>query len=85
MTVYGWECVGPLRGDLLAAKVEVERLDYGLEMLAAELGWERAFTSFREARAAFLIEMREQDADAELIDLAAHLKASHVPVDDQTY
>lgn len=81
MKVYGWEDFGPSRGDLLAATVSVERLDYGLDVLADELCWERAFTSFREARAAFLAEMREQEADIELINLVSTLQARHLPVD----
>lgn len=80
MKIYGWEDCGPFRGDMVAAKVPAADLDFGLYLIAAELGWAQAFESFREARRAFLLEMQSQGVDGELISAARALRASDIPV-----
>ncbi len=80
MKIYGWDDTGPLRGELMAARVNARDLDFGLALVAKELGWERAFTRFSEARTALLRAMRQAGADAELIRLMKCTKASDVKV-----
>jgi hypothetical protein len=55
--------------------VDAAELDYGTDMLAGELGWEKAFTSFREAQRALVQEMTEAGVDDEMIQLVKALKA----------
>lgn len=42
MKVYGWEDVGVHRGEMVAATVPSQNLYHGVDMIAGELGWERA-------------------------------------------
>lgn len=80
MKVYGWDDTGPHRGDLLAANIAVFDLDFGLEMLAGDLGWECVFTSFKDARAALIKAMHELGVEEEIIKLTRRIAARHVPV-----
>ena len=68
-----------MRGELLAARVDARDLGLGLDLVAGELGWERAFTRFSEARTAVLQAMQQAGADAELIRLMRCIKAGDVP------
>lgn len=80
MKIYGWDDTGPYRGELLAAQIGVRDLDFGLEMIAAELGWEKAFTAFADARKALVEAMVVAGADNELVQATKNIKASYVPV-----
>jgi hypothetical protein len=78
MKVYGWDDTGPYRGELLTADVDASDLDFGLDLVAGELGWEAAFTSFSEARRTLIERMRAQGSDPELIRSLNTLKAGHL-------
>ncbi len=78
MKVYGWEDVGPFRGEMLAANVDADVLNYGLEHTAAHLGWEKAFTSFSAAKSELIRNMEYAAVDADLIEIVKGLKASYV-------
>jgi hypothetical protein len=80
MKVYGWDDTGVQRGELLAAIVDAAQLYYGVDILAGELGWERAFTSFAEARKQLVNAMSAEGVDQEIIDLVRSLKAAYVPL-----
>jgi len=80
MKVYGWNDTGPLRGEILAAEAASCDIYFGNEMLAGELGWEKAFTSFSECRRTLLKEMQDQGAGTEQIAAVRNMKAWHVPV-----
>lgn len=82
MKVYGWDDTGPYRGEMRAALVDKAALDYGLDQVAGELGWEWAFTRFQTARDALIKAMANAEADPELMALVSRLKAQHVPVQD---
>jgi len=79
MKVYGFNDVGPHRGELLCTQVEPRDLDFGMESLAHHLSWEFAATSFKEAQKQLLAEMVASDIDPELIRAIRQCKASYVP------
>lgn len=81
MKVYGYDDTGPARGELLAAIVNARDADFGMDMLADALGWEKAFTSFRAAQLELLDEMdMDADPDPDLIRMVRKLKACYVPI-----
>ncbi len=82
MKVYGYEDIGPARGELVAAVVTADAIDFGMEALAYDLGWENAFTSFREAKRALKEQMHVDGCDQELIRLVRMLKARDIPIID---
>lgn len=79
MKVYGFDCTGPHRGELMAAQIDALELEFGMEAIAAGLDWEFAATSFKAAKAELLQEMVLQDADPDLVRLARQCKARDVP------
>ncbi|MCF7821871.1 MAG: hypothetical protein K9M17_05470 [Mariprofundaceae bacterium] len=80
MKVYGWDDTGPFRGEMEAATVDASTVNFGMGCCASEIGWERAFTSFSEAKRALIDEMKSESVDPDLIDNVRGLKASFVPV-----
>lgn len=80
MKIYGWDDSGVMRGDMLAANVTARDLDFGLDAVAGDLGWEFAFLSFKDARIAMLEQMQRDGADEELIQNMRTMKASYLPV-----
>lgn len=80
MKIYGWDDAGVMRGELLAAVVAARDLDFGLEMVAGDLGWEHAYTSFAAARRDLLTLMEADGVDDELIQAVRGMKASYLPV-----
>lgn len=80
MMVYGWDDTGTSRGELVAGRIAARELDFGLERIAASLGWEQAFTAFQKAKTALIIQMRKEEADPDLIDTVHQIKASYVPI-----
>ncbi|MGB1762986.1 hypothetical protein [Alloalcanivorax xenomutans] len=79
MKVYGFDWSGPSRGDLMAAQVDAVDLEFGMDAIAANLDWEFASRSFKEAKETLLKAMTESGADPELIQAARRYKASYVP------
>ena len=80
MKVYGYDDTGPARGELIAAEIAARDLDFGLDALAGELGWEYVATAFCEAKQALVAKMCADGADEELIRMVRGMKASYVPV-----
>lgn len=80
MKVFGFDDTGPHRGDLLAAQVDKIYADhFGMEFIASDLGWEYAATSFKQAKTELIRQMKEVQADPELIQGVRECKASHIP------
>ncbi len=80
MKIYGYDDLGPMRGEMIAAHVTSSQLDFGLESVAHELGWEKAFTSFAEAKKELMKAMKADDADDDLVRTARDYRASDIPV-----
>lgn len=70
------------RGELVAANIEKFDLDFGMEAIAASLGWETAFLRFADARSSLVKAMQEEQIDSELIDLVKLTKCQYVPVQE---
>lgn len=80
MMIYGWDDTGTARGEMVAGRIDAKDLDFGLDHVAAALGWERAFTAFQQARTELVVQMRKEGVDPELIDTVRQIKASYVPI-----
>ncbi|MAN51180.1 MULTISPECIES: hypothetical protein [unclassified Marinimicrobium] len=80
MKFYGWDDCGVARGEMLATDISAGDLDFGPELLAHEIGWERGFTSFKAAQRALLEAMQAEGAASDLIDQVRRYKASYVPI-----
>lgn len=80
MKVFGYDDTGVSRGELLAAVVRAIDLDFGMDLLAKELGWEYVFTSFKKAQSDLIARMKLHGIDPDLIKTVRDTKASYVPV-----
>lgn len=80
MKVFGFEDVGPYRGEMLATDVRPIDLDFGEALLAVELGWEYCSTRFADARKKLLAAMADAGVDEELVGAVKSIKAGDVPV-----
>lgn len=76
MRVYGWDDTGVVRGELRAVVADNDIVFNHPDELPGELGWERAFTSFKKAKAALIAAMVEQESAPELIATVRSYKAS---------
>ncbi|WP_275100120.1 hypothetical protein [Sedimenticola hydrogenitrophicus] len=80
MMIYGWDDTGTARGEIVAGRIPASDLDFGLDHVAAALGWEKAFSSFQKASTELVIQMRKEGTGTELIDTVRQIKASYVPI-----
>ena len=77
MRVYGWDDTGVIRGEILSTVADNDIVYNYSDQLPDHLGWERAFTAFKEAKAALIAAMVEHGSDPELIATVRTLKASY--------
>lgn len=77
MKVYGFDDTGPLRGELQSMQLD----SFAVEYEEWPLGWEFASRSFAKAKAELLRQMKENNADPDLIRLVRQLRACDVPED----
>ncbi len=80
MKVYGFDSTSVARGEILAAEINRIDLDFGLDVLARELNWERADTAFKSIHQALLKRMQEEGVDPDLLATARQIKANYVSV-----
>ena len=78
MKFYGFEDVGPERGEIQAAALPGYCRD-DIFMVARLMQWDEIYTSFAEARAALVQRMQEVGADPELIASVKQARARDVP------
>ena len=81
MKIYGWEQGLTLRGELVCAEVaSVELKAWPVSAFASELGWEKAFPTFKEAKAELIADLVASEADPEIIAGVKDTRASYLPV-----
>lgn len=81
MKVYGFEDVGPARGEMVAAKITgIDLKLFTFDELAGSLTWEHMDSSFTRAKVVLLERMQEEGAASFDIEAVRRLKAREVPV-----
>lgn len=77
MNVYGFDDTGPYRGDILVTQIDAHDLNFGMEAIAHDLGWEFCSTAFSLARAELIKAIKNINADPDLIRAVRDCKASY--------
>jgi len=78
MKVYGYDICSPVTGEIFISEADKFDIDYGMPAIASRYAWEKAFTTFKEAKASLVAEMVAEGVDPDLIKDTRSLSASDI-------